>query len=219
MVRFNCSNLMRATGSAPKLMPPSWWIAWFPTRRRPENHRTIRQFSGLRVPIKLAALIVVLPAVAAGAMLGLASSASAAPYGTTTLTVTVGNTIPGPGQTTTVTVTGAIPGDPINIDIDSTPIRLGTFTTTSTGTATGRISIPCGLSGDHSIVATDSVTSASASTPVTVDPSMTRGSCLVSTSLASTGFDLVGITSIALTMLGTGALVLCFGRRRVAPPR
>jgi hypothetical protein len=219
MVRFNYSNFVQASGSAPKLMPPSWWISWFPTRRRPENQRTTRQISGLRVAIRLAGLLVVLPAVTAGAMLALASSASAAPYGTTTLTVTVGNTIPGPGQTTTVTVTGAIPGDPINIDIDSRPIRLGTFTTTSTGTATGRISIPCGLSGAHTIVATDSVTSATASTPVTVDPSMTSGSCVVSTTLASTGFDLVGITSIALTLLGTGALVLCFGRRRVAPPR
>jgi hypothetical protein len=159
------------------------------------------------------AIFIAAPILLASVILALAGPAVAAPYGTTTLTVTVSNTNPSPGGPVTVTVTGASPGDPVIIDVDSAPIRIGVFTANPNGVASGLVAIPCGLSGAHDIVAIDG--SASASAAITVGSSAAIGECAASTILASTGVDVEGLSALALSLLSSGGLLLCFGRRRV----
>ncbi len=153
-----------------------------------------------RTTIALASL-----ALFGGAVFGLASPAAAAPYGSTTLTVTVGDTTPLAGGSVTVKVTGAGPGDRIPINIGSVPV--GLVTADPNGTATGTVTIPCGLSGSNHVVASDNGSSGSAA--INIQRSAAASDC----TLASTGLDVAGMGGIALSLLSVGAL-MCIGRRR-----
>ncbi|MFT4285897.1 MAG: putative Ig domain-containing protein, partial [Protaetiibacter sp.] len=110
-----------------------------------------------------------------------------------------------PGDTVEVTASGFLPGEPVRIELHSTPVLLATLTASAAGVVSGSITIPRDTApGSHSVVAL-AASGAQGSAPVTVT---------AAASLSATGADAAGGAWIALALLAAGAaLVLARGMR------
>lgn len=141
------------------------------------------------------------------------------------------------GQQLTLTASGFAPAAPVTFGIYSSPVVLATVTADATGSATATVTIPAGLTGAHSLVATgigpdgtprfvrtdialptapvDPGTPGTPGTPATPGapsaPTASGGS-----GLAATGLDASGLAALAVLLLGAGAAV-AFRRRPQRP--
>jgi hypothetical protein len=146
-------------------------------------------------------------------LIGHVGRAVAAPYGVTTLTISVSAPDPCPGQRILVRVSGAVASDSIAISVDSIPAVVATFVADVTGTASGVIVVPQGTVGAHEVMAKTGGATASAAIRVQ-DPTARSGCVATSTPLASTGTDVAGIGALSLSLLVAGTLLVSFARRR-----
>ncbi len=145
-----------------------------------------------------------------------ATSALAAPYGSTTGGISTSTTDPTPGQPFVISVTGATPGDAIEFVLHSQPVTLGTFTAAADGTAGGSVTIPSGFSGQHTVIATDKTTGQTWSIGLTLASAPVDSG---NSNLPNTGTAIVGLGVLVLVLLAGGAGLLLLGRRRLERTR
>ncbi|HSY16477.1 MAG TPA: hypothetical protein VK816_10840 [Jatrophihabitantaceae bacterium] len=172
-------------------------------------------------------LAIALTAVIAAAMLlgGFAAAASATatyppatPTSTPTSdtgagTITAANTNPSPGGTDSVTATGFLPGETASFDLHSVVVHLGDSTVDAAGNATLSFTIPSSFSGAHTVTVTGLTSGRVQSIGINVGGS-SSGSSSSSGSLAFTGAAVVGLTVLAVILLGGGIAMVVVGRRR-----
>ncbi|GAA3801414.1 fibronectin type III domain-containing protein [Cellulomonas soli] len=138
------------------------------------------------------------------------------------------------GTVITMTGSGATPGATIVLELHSTPILLGTTVVAADGTYRLTVTLPAGVTGSHTLVATmagvapvDTAVAvvapaaASATTTSRVPGATTTASTTTaraSSTLAATGADVQGaaLTALMLTLAGAGA-VLGSRARRLRP--
>jgi alpha-tubulin suppressor-like RCC1 family protein len=132
------------------------------------------------------------------------------PAGDGTLTSSQGATL-APGSHTTLTGTGFAANTPVTIGIYSTPQRLTTVLTDSTGAFSTGVTVPAGYTGAHTLAAVglgpDQATLRILALPITIAASSTGG-------LAVTGQPLTTAIGLALALLAIGAAAVITVRRR-----
>jgi hypothetical protein len=149
------------------------------------------------------------------AMLGFATSASAAPYANQA-TLSVSTTNPAVGGTLTVSGSGYAAGETVNLTLESASVSLGSAVANASGDFTTSVTLPSGFSGQHTIVGTGATSGESASVVICI------GSCGTSGSASSGGGGGLAITGVAVAVIGGlgvllligGGLMLLAGRRR-----
>lgn len=147
---------------------------------------------------------------------GLAGSASAAPY-TTQPVVSVSNQTPTEGSTLTVSFQGFLPGENVRIELHSQVYLLATVRADANGAATATVTLPAGVTGNHTIVAIGTVSGRTASVPITIlaQPASSVPNVGTQQMLPRTGLEVVGIGALATGLLVVGGiLLLVSGRRR-----
>jgi hypothetical protein len=128
-----------------------------------------------------------------------------------------------PGQTFTVSGDGFNPGASVEIDLYSTPVQVGSTTTTASGTFNTTVTIPQNIatgshqlefSSDGDVCAQGNLyygsTSSSGGISATGDPTSGSGG------LAFTGFATLTAATVGGLVLLSGLLFLLLGRRRRA---
>lgn len=171
-----------------------------------------------------AALILALAMIFAALTLG--GPASAAPYADQT-TIGVSDQTPSEGSSFTISGAGFKAGEHVRIVLDNGDF-LGTATADSTGQYSFSVTLPSGLTGTHSIIATGETSGKVATSSISISAptsSSSNGSASGSSSssgtssgsgtgLAYTGVAVVGIGSIGLALLVGGGAMLLLGKRR-----
>lgn len=158
-------------------------------------------------------------AIVAGAVLTLglafAASSNAAPY-TNQPVLTLSTSTPLEGSTLTVAGSGFGGGDTINITLHTATYNLGSVTTTGSGTFSTQVTLPAGVTGQHTIVATDANTgqTASASIDIIASGSSNGGTSSSSGGLSNTGVAVMSIGGLGVLLLLGGGVMLMAGRRR-----
>lgn len=157
---------------------------------------------------------------------GVASAASLPQYGAQPCseTFTVTPTTVAAGGSVTITLSGTCFTDVFTVTLHSTPVVLGTITTSAAGSGAGTFGIPSNVPpGAHSITVTDAagntamsstgaaaaitVTPASPSVPAAATPS-------ASSSLPFTGTDAVAVAAAGAGALCVGGLLVLASRKR-----
>lgn len=172
---------------------------------------------------RMAALIAVLGLLLAP--LAFASSASA--YPAVSASVTVSTTSPGPGATITVSVKVITPGTVVNWSLHTETYPLGTSTADASGEASLIATLPAGVVGCHTIEADDAATgtvigSAAISIGGTCSadgaftPASSSSNSKDSNDLASTGAAVAGLGGLGLLLLIGGGVMLLTGKRAKA---
>lgn len=147
------------------------------------------------------------------ALLGVAATASAAPY-TNQLTVGVSNSSPSPGQTITVSGSGATPNG--HVSFAFLGAEIGGATANASGAYSGSATIPSTACGTHSLVATDAAGN-TASTTLTLPACVPAGGTSAGGGgLSTTGVAVASIGGVGVVLLLGGGLMLLLGRRRRA---
>ncbi len=99
----------------------------------------------------IAAVVGVIAVLAAA--ISFATSANAAPYSNQP-TTGVSNTTPSVGGTDTVSGSGYDPNELVDLVLHSAPYNLGTARADSAGNFSTTVTLPAGVSGSHTIIAT-----------------------------------------------------------------
>lgn len=164
---------------------------------------------------RFAALLIALALLIAA--LTLTSPASAAPY-TNQTTVGVTDQTPCEGCSFTVSGDGFTPGERVRIVLDNGDF-LGTAVADSSGHFSFSVTLPSGLTGTHSIIATGETSGRTATSSVSISAPTSTGSASGSSSssgsgLAYTGFAVAGIGGIGVALLIGGGAMLLIGKRR-----
>ncbi|MGH8860772.1 MAG: hypothetical protein ACRDVG_05980 [Jatrophihabitantaceae bacterium] len=146
------------------------------------------------------------------ATVGLASTASAAPY-TNQATLSVSDQTPAVGATISVHGTGFGSSETVQLTLNSTPISLGSAMTDGSGNFSKSVKLPSGVTGTHTITAVGTSSGRTASVQITIGGG-TGGGGSGGGGLASTGVAVFGIGGVGLALLVGGALLLAAGGRR-----
>lgn len=111
------------------------------------------------------------------ALIGGASAANAAPYGTNTVGVTVSVTVNSAGPVTlNVTLFDGLANTMYTVVLHSNPVTLGTLTADASGNASGSFAAPAGFSGAHEVIVTaNGTTASSGSTEIMLPASCVNG--------------------------------------------
>ncbi|MBW8801510.1 MAG: IPT/TIG domain-containing protein [Streptomyces sp.] len=145
----------------------------------------------------------------AGLLALAAGTAGAAPY-TNQPTVRASTTNPAVGGTLTLSGSGFGANDTLTITLD-TGDTLGTTTTDSSGAYSVTVTLPAGVSGDHTIVVADEATDESASIAITIgsgsNPSGGGG-------VSNTGVAVMSIGGVGALLLVGGLSLMLLGKRR-----
>lgn len=159
-----------------------------------------------------AMMVAVLALVLAG--LFTAGTAGAAPY-VRQPHLAINTQTPAVGATVTLTGTGFVAGVHVTVTLHSTPVTLGSATPNANGDFTLSATLPSGVSGTHTIVASGSADNDLASVTITIGGSGSGGGgSSGGGSLSSTGVAVLSIGSVGVLLLLGGATALLVGRRR-----
>ena len=168
---------------------------------------------------RLRALLVVAALCALGSIALAAAAQAAPPYPPRPPAISVNVTTIAPGGGVTVHGAGFLPGELVSIDIGG--IHLATVRADANGEVTASVTIPAGLSGNESI----SMTGLGSGTTLTVGidvktaaaPNNVANNNIPNNGggLPNTGVAVIGIGSVGLVLLVTGAMLMIAGRRRV----
>jgi len=142
------------------------------------------------------------------ATLTFAAPSSAAPY-TNAASISLSSQVVCSSET--VSGAGFAPGS-VALSLQSDPVALGSATADAAGNFSTTVTLPSGLSGAHTIVATQGTVTASAS--VTIDCPGAGGSTGGGGGLSNTGVAVVGIGALGLALLAGGGAMLLAGKRR-----
>jgi hypothetical protein len=159
--------------------------------------------------------IVVAALAALFAVLGLATSASAAPY-SNQATISVSTTNPAIGGTLTISGSGWAAGETVILTLESSSFSLGSAIANASGDFSTSVTLPSGVSGDHTIVARGATSGATASAAICIGSCGGGGSASSGGGggLASTGLAVAAIGGLGVVLLIAGGLMLLAGRRR-----
>ena len=141
------------------------------------------------------------------ATLTFAATANAAPY-TNAATVSVSNQNPSEGGSLGVTCAGFTGGEQIGVTLDA-QTDLGSGTADASGSFNTTVTLPQGVTGQHTIVCAGAL-GETASLTITIGAATTGGGG----GLSNTGVAVVGIGSLGVILLVGGALLLMVGKRR-----
>ena len=133
-------------------------------------------------------------------------SALAAPY-VNAATVSVSNQNPSEGGSLGVTCAGFTGGEQIGVTLDA-QTDLGSGTADASGSFNTTVTLPQGVTGQHTIVCAGAA-GETASLTITIGATTTGGG-----GLSNTGAAVVGIGSLGVILLVAGALLLMVGKRR-----
>ena len=178
---------------------------------------------------RVAALLTAL-VVAAFALLAVMStaSASAKPYAPSTApyppkaggcVVSTTTAHAGPGDQVTFVGSGFKPGQTVTISVPSASATLGSLTTNAGGAFTGTFTWPASITSASAVVQASAPSATCSFTLVNHDTASTnvhRGSPNSGTQLSSTGFEALAATTVALVLIGSGAIFLGLARRKRA---
>ena len=158
-------------------------------------------------------VVISIAALACAAIFG-APSSSAAPYSHQP-TLSVSTQTPAEGSTITVTGADFVAGVEVTLTLHTVVVTLGSATPNSSGGFSRSVSLPAGVTGTHTIVASGG--SANDTASVTIDIGAPAGGSTSSGgNLSSTGVAIIGIGSLGLLLLIGGGVTLLAGRRRKA---
>jgi hypothetical protein len=121
-----------------------------------------------------------------------------------------------PGDVVTVSGTGGLPGNPVSVELHSTPVVLGSTLVGADGSYRLNLTIPAVGDGAHELVVVFGLDgSAQVSTAVTVATPLAATSAAATSAraLASTGADGSPVAATALVLLLLGALLVVRRRR------
>lgn len=174
----------------------------------------------------IGALVTVVGMIASLAMFAGAASA-ATPY-TTNASISVNTSNPPEGGQLTISGIDFGPNEEVEIDLLSGAIRLAVVTTDANGSFTTTVTLPDGVTCDHTILSTGRTTGRSATVAITIgscqdddgdggtdgDDGTSGGSTTTGGTLPRTGaIALISIGGIGLTLLG-GGLLMTVKRRK-----
>lgn len=152
--------------------------------------------------------------VAAVAMLLIPASVAAAQgYGTAD-GPKVSDATPAPGAKITVEFSGFAPNIDVTLEFHSDPVKLGTFKSDAAGVVKATISVPDGVTGNHTVVASGLSVAGqpvTVSVPVAVSPAKAGAGLL-----ALTGADSRSMVALGTILLIVGAAATLAARKRMA---
>jgi hypothetical protein len=123
-----------------------------------------------------------------------------------------------PGGQLLVTGENFVPNELITLVLHSTPVTLGTTTSTATGTFSTEVTIPADTTpGAHTIVATGA-SGDFATTDITVAATTPIPVTATSSGLAFTGADIAALSGVGAVALALGGMLILAGRRRRTTP-
>lgn len=170
---------------------------------------------------RLAALGALLIAGVFAVLLTAAAPASAKPYppypakiGDCTVSTTTANA--GPGSQVTFVGSGFKPNTTVTISVPSASAALGSAKTTASGSFTTTFTWPASVAGASAVVQASAVNDTCSFTLVNHKTSSTNVHRAGSSGLSSTGFEVLTATTIALVLIGSGAIFLGLARRKRA---
>lgn len=148
--------------------------------------------------------------------LAVAGASQAAPCAYSNCTsVSVSTTNPAVGATITVAGNGFGANDTVDITLHTTTYNLGTATTNSSGSFSTSVTLPAGVSGQHTLTVTDPTTSQSNSVVLTIGAAgAPSGGTSTGGGLSSTGVAVISLGALGVILLAGGAVMLFAGRRR-----
>ncbi len=172
---------------------------------------------------RLRTLLVVAALCALGSIALAASAQAAPPYPPRPPAISVNVTTIAPGGSVTVSGAGFLPNELVSIDIGG--VHLATVRANANGVVVATVSIPAGLSGNESITMTGlggSGTTLTVGVDVTspAAPNNVANNGIPNSGggggggLPNTGVAVIGIGSVGLVLLATGAVLMVAGRRR-----
>ena len=158
--------------------------------------------------------------VLAGLLLGafaLAAPSIAAPYSNPT-TIS-GSTQSGvEGGTVGVSGTGFLANETIDFVLHSDPVDLGTTKADASGSFSATLTLPDGVTGNHTIVATGETSGRTASFPITISApgsaTGTTGGGSGGGGLPVTGAAVLGVGGLGALLLVGGGVMLLIGKRQ-----
>jgi acetyltransferase-like isoleucine patch superfamily enzyme len=169
----------------------------------------------LRAIIGLAIAVVVSVLFAPGAT----ANAEPGPYGNKCSSLAVSTTNPLPGEEITVSGQDFQPNASVRLELHSTVYVLKTVTTDANGSFETTVTLPEGVSGEHTIVAaTGTLGGSNCPQPVQVVHFQTGGSSSSGGHHGGTSFTGVDVLAMLIgagVLIGAGALFNRGGRRRV----
>ncbi len=162
-------------------------------------------------------LLALATALLAGLLLAIgfgSAAAQAAPY-TNQATCALNTQTPPEGASVTLSCSGFGSVDRINIVLHTATISLGSATTNSAGAFSRTLKLPAGVTGQHTIVSTDTSTSQTASVSLTIGGGTSGGGGGGGGGgLSNTGVAVIGIGALGVVLLAGGGMMLYAGRRR-----
>ncbi|MDT0262077.1 hypothetical protein [Jatrophihabitans lederbergiae] len=142
--------------------------------------------------------------------LAFAASANAAPY-TNQATISVSTQNPAVGGSLAISGDGFAAGETVSLTLHTQTYNLGSATTDVSGRFTATVTLPAGVSGAHTIVATGLSSGQTTSITITIGSSVSS-----SGGLPNTGVAVLGVGVVGAALLIGGAAMLVVGQRRSA---
>ncbi len=129
-------------------------------------------------------------------------------------TVSTSTVDAGPGDTITLVGSGFPADTVVALSIPSASAALGSVTTAADGTFSGRFTWPASVNGASAVVQAMTASKICSFTITNADESTNADSSDGSGGLSSTGFATLTATTIAIALIGAGAIFLGLARRR-----
>lgn len=145
--------------------------------------------------------------------LAFAASANAAPY-TNQATISVSTQNPAVGGSLTISGDGFAADETVSLTLHTQTYNLGSATTDVSGRFTATVTLPAGVSGAHTIVATGLSSGQTTSITITIGSSVSSSAS--SGGLPNTGVAVLGVGVVGAALLIGGAAMLVVGQRRSA---
>ncbi len=142
--------------------------------------------------------------------LAFAASANAAPY-TNQATISVSTQNPAVGGSLAISGDGFAAGETVSLTLHTQTYNLDSATTDVSGRFTATVTLPAGVSGAHTIVATGLSSGQTTSITITIGSSVSS-----SGGLPNTGVAVLGVGVVGAALLIGGAAMLVVGQRRSA---
>jgi hypothetical protein len=150
--------------------------------------------------------------------LGVAASAVAAPY-SPAAEIAASTSNPSEGGSLTVTGSG-FDQENVGLVLHSAPYPLGTAKANADGSFSIVVTLPAGVSGLHTIIATGVTSGKVATSAITIGTVATTQSVTATKSnpsgLAYTGVAVIGLGTLGVLLLAGGGVFLVSGKRRTA---
>lgn len=154
-------------------------------------------------------------AVAVGFLLGalaFTAPANAAPY-TNQATIAVSTQNPPVGGSLTISGEGFAAGETVSLSLHTQTYNLGSANADDSGRFTTTVTLPSGVSGVHTILATGLSSGQTTSITITIGSSVSSSA---GGGLPNTGVAVLGVGGVGAALLIAGAAMLVVGQRRSA---